>query len=161
MLQCPELLSHCYDKIHPSGQVVLTTSQLTEQLLKLFSEQICKQYIIIDGLDECDPGQRKSLLSILSRIVDECDERDPGKVRLLLVSQDYLDIRRGLPKASVLKLTPEHNKNDIRNYVQQRTRAIELKYNLGSDIVQFIHDTTLARSEGTSILPLYLWLNAY
>jgi hypothetical protein len=126
----------------------LTTPSLAEQLLKLFCEKITKQYVIIDGLDECDPAQQKLVLSFFTTMVDRCDERDPGMLRVLFVSQDYPDIEKALWTSTVLKLTAEDNKNDIKTYVHDWSTKIQEKYTLGIDKVEDIRESTCIRSKG-------------
>jgi hypothetical protein len=146
--QCRELVPYCHDKFLSGGELTLTIPSLAEQLLKLFCEKIPKQYIIIDGLDECDPAQRKLILSFFTTMVDRCDERDPGKLRVLYVSQHYPDIERALQTATVLKLTTEDNKNDIKTYVHYWSTKIQQKYDLETDKVEYIRESTCVRSQG-------------
>jgi hypothetical protein len=147
---CRELIPYCYEKYLSSGELNLTSPGLAEQLLKLFFEKIPKQFIIIDGLDECKPAQRKLVLSFLTSMVDRCDEREPGKLRVLFVSQDFPDIKKSLQTASVMKLTPEDNKDDIVAYVHDWSKKIREKYYLNDEQVEFIQESTLIRSQGSS-----------
>lgn len=126
----------------------MTTTSLAEQLLKLFFEKIAKQYIIIDGLDECDPAQRRLVLSFFTTTVDRCDEHDPGKLRLLFVSQNYPDIAKALQAAPVLKLTAEDNKTDIKAYVRDWCKKIQDRYDIDFDKVEYIQESTCIRSNG-------------
>ncbi len=146
--QCRELVPYCYEKYLSSGELNLTSSALAEQLLKLFFEKIPKHYIIIDGLDECNPAQRKLVLTFFTTIVDRCDEREPGKLRVLFVSQDFPDIGKALQTATIMKLTPEDNKNDIEAYINDWSKKIEKKYSVGIEEVEFIQESTLIRSQG-------------
>ncbi|RFU25373.1 hypothetical protein B7463_g10968, partial [Scytalidium lignicola] len=145
---CRDLIPYCYEKYLSSGEVNLTSPTLAQQLLKLFFEKIPKQFIIIDGLDECNPVQRKSVLSFFTSIVDRCDEREPGKLRVLFVSQDFPDIGKALQTADAMKLTPEDNKNDIKAYVCGWSKKIREKYGLNDEQIDFIQESTLIRSQG-------------
>jgi hypothetical protein len=147
--QCRELIPYCYDKFLSSGDLTLTTQSLAEQLLRLFCEKITKQFVIIDGLDECDSAQRKLVLSFFMTMVDRCDEREPGKLRVLFVSQHFPDIEKALQTATVLKLTSEDNKNDIKAYVRDWCGKIQQKYDLEMDKVEYIQESTCIRSKGT------------
>lgn len=148
---CRELIPYCYDKLVNTGELNLTTTTLAQQLLRLFCEKIPRQYVIIDGLDEVESAQRKLLLSFLSETVDRCDERDPGKLRVMIVSQEILDIEKYMKTATTLKLTAEHNKNDIRAYVSDRSQEIQRKYDLEPDNVEDIQESTCVRSDGRSL----------
>ncbi|KAH8586783.1 C2H2 domain-containing protein [Bisporella sp. PMI_857] len=142
------LIPYCYDKYMSSGELNLTSTALAEQLLKLCFEKIPKQFIIIDGLDECSPAQRKLVLSFFTSMVDKCDEREPGKLRILFVSQDFPDIEKALQVADVMKLGPEDNENDIKAYVYDWSKKIKKKYYLNDIQLKFIEESTLIRSQG-------------
>jgi len=148
--QCRELVPYCYDKFHSSGELILTSPTLAEQLMKLFCEKLPKQYIVIDGLDECDPSQRKLILSFFTAMVDRCDELDPGKLRVAFVSQYFQDIAKALQSAQELKLKPEDNKHDIEVYVRAWCIKIQQKYGLGTDQIKYIQESTCIRSQGKS-----------
>jgi hypothetical protein len=147
---CRELIPYCYEKYLSSGELNLTSPALAERLLKLFLEKIPKQFIIIDGLDECNPAQRKLVLSFFTSMVDRCDEREPGKLRVLFVSQDFHDIGKALQTADVMKLTPEDNENDIKAYVHDWSKRIREKYLLNDEQIEFIQESTLIRSKGSA-----------
>ncbi len=149
MTQCQDLIPYCYDKLLSSGELILTTVNLAEQLLKLFCEKIPKQFIIIDGLDECDPQQRKLVLSFSLKIVDSCDDREPGKLRLLFVSQQCSDVEKALKTAEILKLTEKDNEKDIKKYVLGRLKEIQEKHSLEYHVTECIQESTVARSKGT------------
>jgi hypothetical protein len=145
---CRDLIPHCYEKIQSSGTIELSTQKLAMQLLELFCDKIPKQCIIIDGLDECDPGERKTLLSFLSKMVDLCDSREPGKLRVLCVSQHYPDIEKALQGYIELKLEAKHNKKDIDIFVTDWCKKIKQKFELEIDQVDFIQESTCKRSDG-------------
>jgi hypothetical protein len=145
---CRELIPYCYEKYLSSGELTLTSTTLAEQLLKLFFEKIPKHFIIIDGLDECNPAQRKLVLTFFTAIVERCDEREPGKLRVLFVSQDFPDIGKALQTATIMELTPEDNKNDIKSYIHEWSKKIEQKYSIDAEDIEFIRESTLIRSQG-------------
>ena len=82
-------------------------------------------------------------------MVDRCDEREPGKLRVLFVSQHSADIERALQTATILKITPEDNKNDIKAYVHDWCGKIREKYDLELETVEYIQESTCLRSKGT------------
>ena len=147
--KCRELIPYCYDKYSSSGEVNLTSTALAEQILKLFFEKIPKHFIIVDGLDECNQPQRKLLLTFFNSMVERCDEREPGKLRVLFVSQNFPDIVKALPTATIVNLTQEDNKSDIKAYVKSWTKKIKDRYDLTAKQAEFIEETTMIRSQGT------------
>jgi hypothetical protein len=148
--QCHELIPWCHEKHLSSGELVLTSAGLAKQLLDVFCQKIPKQYIIIDGLDECDPAERKLVLSFFTAMVDRCDAQQPGKLRVLFVSQDFNDIRKALPTAATISLGPTDNEGDIKAYVEIWAAKIQRKFELDSDQVDWIEASTCARAQGNS-----------
>lgn len=121
----------------------LTFSGL-QNLTPLFGREI----VVIDGLDECNLAQRRLVLTFLASIVNHCDEREPGRLRVLFVSQDFPDIGKAIQTATVLKLSPEDNKNDIKGYVYEWSKKIREKYALDNEQIGYIQESTLIRSQG-------------
>lgn len=147
---CQDLIPFCYEKLSSHGELNLTSLALAEKLLKLFIEKIPKLFFIIDGLDECDTTQRTLVLTFLTSIVERWDDREPGKLCVLFISQDFPDIRKTLQTATVMDLTPEDNKNDIKAYVLDWSNKIQQKYEIDDKDIDFIKESTLVRSKGTT-----------
>jgi hypothetical protein len=143
-----ELIPYCYDQYISSGELNLTSTALGERLLRLFFDVIPKQFIIIDGLDECNIQQRKLILTFFNSMVDKCDEREPGKLRVLFVSQDFPDIAKALHTADALKLTKEDNRNDIKVFIKDWAAMIRAKYSITDELVEFIEESTFIRAQG-------------
>ena len=84
---------------------------------KLFCElldSVAPAIILIDGLDEVDVTQRRSLLKLLLEILDSC----PG-TKLLISSREEADLSRILkPKAQRLEIGLR-NTPDIERYVER------------------------------------------
>ncbi|KAN0096736.1 hypothetical protein V8E51_015541 [Hyaloscypha variabilis] len=151
MNQYRELIPYCYDKYVSSGEVSLCSIELAEQLLKTFLEKISKHFIIIDGLDECHSAKRKLLLKFLNSTVNEYDDRTGevlGTLRVLLVSQNFPDIATALQTASILTITMEDNKNDIKSFVHELSKKIREKFSLSTQQAEFIEDSTCIRAQG-------------
>lgn len=84
---------------------------------KLFCElldSVGPAVILVDGLDEVDVTQRRSLLRLLLEILDHCPE-----TKLLISSRNEIDISRILkPKAQHLEIGLR-NTQDIELYIEQ------------------------------------------
>jgi len=140
------LLPFLYEKCVSSGQVSLVSTQLCADILETCLKTIPKIYIVVDGIDECDFSERKSILSFFTPIIEGDDL--PGKIRALFVSQDENDIRKLLRTASVLRLTDAHNKSDIESYANQWSVQIQKKFGLGDDTRKYIQSTVSNGSDG-------------
>jgi hypothetical protein len=140
------LLPFLYEKCVSSGQVSLVSTQLCAEVLETCLKTMPKIYIVVDGIDECDFSERKSILSFFTPIIEGDDL--PGKIRALFVSQDENDIRKLLRTASVLRLTDAHNKSDIESYANQWSVQIQKKFGLGDDTRKYIQTTVSNGSDG-------------
>jgi hypothetical protein len=154
--QHPELLPPCHSKLSSSGETILRSLSHAKKLLSDFCATIPKLYIIIDGLDECEQGERREFLRILMEIVPKCDLDDAGKLRVVVVSQDYADIWKALSSESstrliprVIKLSQKDVEKDIHTYVRVWVDKIAQKFDpLTSDITDYLCNLTIANAKG-------------
>lgn len=149
------LLPSSYTRRNSGGEAVLRSLALATKLLEDFCLTLSKTFIVIDGLDECSPPERKQLLDALLAIVSDCDLIQAGKVRLLIVSQDFFDIRRSYLGSGTTKLTPKivpisdkDNKQDIGVYVKTWVDKIARKYDLPTDVTEHLANLTMANAKG-------------
>ena len=147
------LVPFCYDRYLSSGELTLNSVTLSTQLLELFCDEVPKQCIIIDGLDECEKAERKSVLSFFTKVVERCDDYEPGKLRILFVSQNWNDIKTALPVASVVSSSPADDRDDIKSYVNAWTEKIRNKFELSEIQAKAITASTCARAAGSSLIP--------
>lgn len=142
------LIAHCCDrKINSaSSEEFLNTDETAEALLKTFFEIIPDQYIIVDGLDECEKAVIKETLKVLGPLVTHQDVMEPGRLRLLIVSREMPEIRRLLSTepvhADIFKIEVEHNMVAIRSYIKQRLRKFNRDLALNSDRKNYIVNKT-------------------
>lgn len=155
MDQFPDLMPYCHNRYTTSGEPSLRSLTLAKTLLKDFCFTIPKQYIVIDGLDECEANERKQILEFLVQLVDECDVDEPGKLRIIFISQDYPDIKRSLNSSTLSRTVPKvvmlsssDNERDIRVYVNDLTNQIKLKHDINDNQVEKLRDLTVARAQG-------------
>ncbi|KAF1984564.1 hypothetical protein K402DRAFT_336237 [Aulographum hederae CBS 113979] len=157
VIQEPKLIPYFYSKAKSSGQGTLIAHQLTQSLLRISCKRMHKQFIVIDGLDECPREERRVLLSFLSEIVEEIENDEPGKLRVLIVSRDEMDIREIFSKLSHTRanfvveqfaLRQKDNKDEIESFVNRRTDIIQAKFRLCDEEADCIKRLTLARTDG-------------
>ena len=143
------LLSYLYENCLSSGSVFLNSTQLCTELLETCLETMSKVYVVVDGIDECDVSQRKSILSFFTTLIEKSERNaTPGKIRALFVSQDENDIRKLLRSASVLRLTDSHNKSDIESYATHWVSRIKNKFELNDDTANYITSAVVNGSDG-------------
>lgn len=130
-----------------SGEPILSSDKLAKSLFATTCKGSERQYIIIDGIDECSSDQRASLLAFLSSVVTDRDTNEPGKLRVLVVSQHEKDIRRLLGNATEVSLSEAQNsrrhQKDIDFYVSQRAKEIYQRFKINEAACQnfSIHTT--------------------
>jgi len=91
-------------------------------LIIQLSEQYPLTTIVIDALDECDPGRRKTLLKTLESIL----QGSLGLVKLFVSSREDQDIVWRLQSYPNLELSSDKNKNDINLFVRKETEILVL-----------------------------------
>lgn len=148
--QNEDLLSYLYGKCVSSGHISLVSAQLSRELLDIALKSVPKIYIIIDGLDECQPSERKAILSFFTSIIESTQ---PGTLRGMFVSQDENDIRQLLQRASIVRLTEDDNKQDIRTFASGWANRIQQKFELSEENGQYITNTVCDGAEGRHALP--------
>jgi len=128
---------------------LLRSDTIARRLMDTFCRESQRLYIILDGVDECPPEQRKLILSRLSAIIKDVDQRQPSKVRLLIVSQNELDIRRALTNFDEFELLPQHNKDDIAVFVSGWGTKIQQRFELNVEQAHHIRAQTCFHAKGT------------
>jgi Cdc6-like AAA superfamily ATPase len=156
--QYSQLLPHCHTKQTNSGEPSLRSMTIAKKLFEDFCMTVPKVFIIIDGLDECEQIERRQLLECLIDVVGQCDATEPGRLRIMIVSQSYQDIRKILHSSSVARVVPRiinlslcDNESDIKTYVRSKVDRIVSKFELTDDIAEYLRNLTVTRSKGESL----------
>ncbi|ETS83907.1 hypothetical protein PFICI_05783 [Pestalotiopsis fici W106-1] len=146
------LIAHCCDKKSNSGQQYLNAEETAESLLKTFFEIIPGQYIVVDGLDECEKPVIKDTLRTLSSVVTQQDTIEPGSLRLLIISRELPEIKKPLStesaNAGIFKIEAEHNEAAIKMYVGQRLADFDPRFDLNIDMKKYIIKKISDTAEG-------------
>ncbi|KAK1968728.1 hypothetical protein LY78DRAFT_604089 [Colletotrichum sublineola] len=155
------ILPLCADKIANSGGSSLGSPEAALSLLEAFFDINPRQYLVIDGLEECAaPTEIQQAVGFLAAQVARCEDVSQGSLRVLFTSQATADVRRAMAKHGVpgeagreVELDARDNAQDIRGYVRKRLAPEELLkanrvFNLSDDNVQEIEDQVTAQSEG-------------
>lgn len=151
------MLPYFYMKFKSNGHAKLESPLLAQSLIKLSCERAHRQFIVIDGLDECERNERSTLLSLLAEIVEGLENLEPGKLRLLIVSQLETDIGASLTKSSQMlahfsfrsfTIFEKDNKKEIDRYVEKMASEIELQHSLSPEQAGCIKRLTSSRAEG-------------
>lgn len=156
------ILPLCDDKRTTSGGSTLTNPEAAAQLIEVFFEYNSRQYVVVDGLDECQAptegvsAEIQQTVQFLNQQVLRCDELSQGQLRVLFVSQSTPDVRKAMtkigigPNAGEVILDPRDNLEDIRRWVKKTVNGERQKFNLRDREKVVIEDHVTAQSEGMS-----------
>ncbi|KAH0436031.1 hypothetical protein CcaCcLH18_04564 [Colletotrichum camelliae] len=150
------ILPLCEDKITTSGGSTLTNPDVAQSLIEIFFENNLRQYVVIDGLDECKANTEiNQAVGFFTKAVATCDDLHQGQLRVMFMSKSSKEVRRcmdknGLsPSSGEVELNAKENMEDIRRYVRTKLASSEGdKFNLSERDKQEIEDKISTMSEG-------------
>ncbi|KAH0491047.1 hypothetical protein TgHK011_002493 [Trichoderma gracile] len=152
-----DLLPLCLDKAESSGNLSLADTETAQSLVEAFFEYNTRQYVIIDGIDECETTEARKAASFLMGQVTKCDnDIKQGRLRLLFMSQPIPELIRAriMPEDNAcVQLKGTDNAEDIRSYVKRRildfseARATRNGFNLSANDKDQIESSVCRRSE--------------
>ncbi|KAH6632300.1 hypothetical protein F5144DRAFT_603045 [Chaetomium tenue] len=153
-----DLLPFCAEKAASSGSTNMESPEIAQTLIEAFFEYNSRQYIIIDGLDECETLEEiRQTVSFFMRQVTKCDnEIKHGRLRVLFMSQPVPELSedKAMPEdIAYVELKSTDNADDIRAYVKKRIpdfsekRATSSGFNLSDGDKGQIESIICRRSE--------------
>lgn len=143
------LLPWCYKHFVGSNQSSLTDENLCKDLLSTLLLSNHRTFLILDGLDECEPKTRRALLNFLDRAIAACESHDPGKLRVMIASRDEDDVRKSLTAAAQISISSSLNEGDLRKYIAKRCCQLHERFEeLDQDDIDDIVRSTLHRADG-------------
>lgn len=115
-------LAYVYDVVLKSGERYANTKKIFPELLSSLTQ--CYNHILIgiDGLDECEPAERKQTITLLRSLLDSSEHG--SKLKVLISSCAEKDIERSIGVCKSLRLKAQDLSVAIESYV--RTRLVEL-----------------------------------
>lgn len=132
-----DLVPYFAEQRKNSGEPTLASDRLSKALFSLACKGADRQYIIIDGIDECSFDQRTNLVEHLTKLVAECEASAPGKLRVLIVSQIDKGLKRSLANATEISLNDVQNfrehQEDINKYVLHKASQILQKLQIDDE----------------------------
>lgn len=89
--------------------------------------QLAERYsmiiLLIDALDECDPGKRDNLLDSLEKILQESS----GLIKIFISSRDDQDIVFTLKDYPNLEIASDRNRDDVARFVRAEVQKLVKK----------------------------------
>lgn len=145
----PDLLPYVYDTAAHDGESRLVDEETAKRCLQLCLDACFRCYIVIDGLDECERDARREISRVLRDTIESQPSNDADRLRALFISQDDSAARRDLCDLPSLKITPDHNNTDIRNFVQSRVDVLGQTFYLSPLRRHEMTDTICEIADGT------------
>lgn len=146
--QYDRLMPFYYDSAVVSGEVSMATVKSAKNLLANLLQALPKTYLVIDGLDECEADQRKMTLDFLNEQVDACDQSDPGNIRLLVMSRNESDIKKGLAMSTAIRMVDDDTADDLKVYIEHRVKGLQATFGLSESDRSFIEKNISDRCDG-------------
>jgi hypothetical protein len=141
-------LPYLFEKASTSGEMLLESPALTKELLETALKSCGKAYIVLDGLDECDPIEKKAIISWFQSVVAAISDTELDSIRCLFISQDDGEIGKLLSKTPAIRIKPEDIRLDIQAYATIWSRKIQVKFDLSDDKGEAILSTVVERANG-------------
>ncbi|RYN46116.1 hypothetical protein AA0118_g12682 [Alternaria tenuissima] len=167
--QYPQMLPPCFTRRRLSGEPSLRSISQAKKLLEDFCDTIPKLFIVIDGLDECEKAERSQVLDILTQVVGYRDTIDPGTLRLLVASQDLIDIRKGFNSSAstkvapmILRISETDNEGDIRAFTRLWVDKIASRFPpFSEDMKEYLQNLTVVNAKGMFLYAKLVLLDLY
>jgi hypothetical protein len=138
-----------------SGTSTLRSSTTAKEILAAAVEVFNDLILVIDGLDECVKSQKNEIVSWVRSEVALVGSSHSRRLRCCFLSQEDKDtgkLFKGLPK---LKITGEHNSEDIARYCRRRAKQIGEDFMLSSDAVKNLAECVSGKADGKTSKTLY------
>jgi hypothetical protein len=126
------LSSYLYEICSSKDQVGLST--ILEQLAEIAFDSQGTSFIILDGLDECEPVEAENALSWFKSRQTDAMQADLGHIRLLCVGQRTDVLQRMLSSAVDISLENASHQGDIERYVKEQACTIREDFEIDSQI---------------------------
>jgi hypothetical protein len=127
LCQNPDILPYLYEECLKSGKVTLASSNDCVKVLGTVLQAVPQTFLIIDGIDECEPKERKAILNFFTSTITSNDI-SRGKLRGLFISQELGDIKTALHMATSVSLTKDRSELDIRNFAANWAKKIQERF---------------------------------
>jgi hypothetical protein len=160
--QDTDLLGQFYEKCCKSGESTLTSRELIDDLLKFALDSCPSAYIILDGIDECERDERKTIVNWFREYVQNLPPQDhggygPDRVHCLFVSQ-IDSARKDFQGLASVTVAAEHNEDDIEEYSRSEIVKLRAKFTEMTDqYAETIVSSISASADGECFYVACIW----
>ena len=129
--------SYIYEKCCATDQGGMAT--LVEEVAEVAFASQAAVYIVLDGLDECEPDEARKILSWFVAQQSDNSRLNKTHMRLLCVGQRTDVLQEVLSTAPQISLENPDHQSDIYHFIKQKANCIQSEFELapevGNDIV--------------------------
>ncbi|KAK7413801.1 hypothetical protein QQX98_007294 [Neonectria punicea] len=152
-----DLIAHVYGEcvLGKKSPTTAVLEQLLQTMLKSMSTEPSQSeyiWIIIDGLDECEPDKQIRLVNLINQITKTSV---PGSItcKVLISSRSPSVSLNRLRRRQIISLTDEKDsvQGAIRQYLEQRLQSLHEKisqHDVGQDEILEIQNTIATKTDG-------------
>lgn len=130
-----DLVAHVYEEfvLGKKSPTVFALERLLQLLFKSLSSEPSKMeyvWIILDGLDECEPEKQARVISLINHIASERSSSGNATCKVLISSRTSPTLSKCLRKKQTISLSEEKDwlEEAIRQYASQRLQSLEQKF---------------------------------
>lgn len=118
--------------------------ELSREVLLPLSSMISGVFYLVDGLDECEPGEVTKALNVLVRLLEK-----PGN-KVLISSRDEVGVIERLPQSTRIWISEEDTKGDIMVFINKRIdeKMLERPLTESPSLLQSVKQELLAKAGG-------------
>ncbi|KAH8690547.1 hypothetical protein BGW36DRAFT_411385 [Talaromyces proteolyticus] len=118
-----DLLPYFYNSAVESDTKTLTSISVAQSMLSVAFKSRPRIFIVLDGIDECDPDEIKKIIPWFQKEVESINENGSEGIRCLFISQDDQICRRFLKHTPTVKISSDDNAADIKFYCDKLSES--------------------------------------
>ncbi|KAF2178019.1 hypothetical protein K469DRAFT_601007, partial [Zopfia rhizophila CBS 207.26] len=123
------ILSYVYEEVSKSGEKPLKTMNRSQKILDIAIRNLNNVYIIIDGLDECLPGEKRVIASWFRGLTQSAND-DGINLRCLFSSQSDQETSKALKGLPLIHLDSSTLLADLEIFCNVEAEKIKTKFDL-------------------------------
>jgi hypothetical protein len=143
-----DLLPYVYEKCTSSGEVTLESLVMLKDLFDSILRVSKSAFVILDGIDECDRGERGRILTYINATASSIEKEGGDVPKVLYISRDEGDIRKILSKVPTKTITPQDNEQDIKQYTTSQSADVQDKFEIHDSLCENIVSMVCDRARG-------------
>jgi hypothetical protein len=146
-MQEDTMVSYVSEKSSMSGERRLTTTKSAQGILDICLRTLTNIYVVIDGLDECKPGEKRAIVSWFKRFSDDLQNAGIA-FKCLFLSQNDEETNKLVRGATCIQLTGDGLFRDIRTFCGSEFKKIQEKLSLEDEEVERMADKVAKEAKG-------------